>query len=577
MAIRNNNWYNLNEQRDYPVDDTASAISDSDLRLPSSLVTDLRLRWPVELGRYAFISAAAVTPGIVTVMIEVSETPNNTPNTATLIAGISVPKVELLQGRTYVLETFQDKVGGFIVFGSGTEENYSGKFSSPEQTLLTARAARAIRQPPIPSIRTSQSAAKLTGLINLTAAEPLFLSKETRVIDGVEFDNVIVFKLQERPNTDAQDSVFSEFAGDCGKRTGSRSCTDPQPVETINGVQPDCDGIITLDFKGCSVVGRNVTDCGVILDCSLGLSASCEPPPLPNLETGQLPSEIDPVLIPPVIPPEPPVGPDISISESATTILTLPYCDTFDDGFAYGFSPAGSSFFGFIADDSPGEAVCCEGNGGDMPPAYPPTANPDGCTTSQSVSNSASASWDVVPIIEVDSSYGVVSASGLSRTNISLFTSDVQCLFRRYTTDLKIRTGAVVGVAGSLQNAGILLNYRITDSGQVNYHLFLVDIDNSTVGIYFFNGVTTVELVAVEITDLRADDWYRISVTGVPAASQTSVDLTLNFDGITDPSLSATLNVSVSSNTFGQDNGNVGLYGRRSISYFSFWRVQEAT
>lgn len=107
--------------------------------------------------------------------------------------------------------------------------------------------------------------------------------------------------------------------------------------------------------------------------------------------------------------------------------------------------------------------------------------------------------------------------------------------------------------------------------------MFLIDVDNSTVGIYFFNGATTVELVAVEITDLRADDWYRISVTGVPSSSQTSVDLTLNFDGITDPSLSATLNVSVSSNTFGQDNGNVGLYGRRSLSYFSFWRVQEAT
>ena len=62
MAIRNNHWYNLNEQRDYPVDDTASALSDDGSRLPSSLIADLRLRWPSALGRYAFISAAAVTP-----------------------------------------------------------------------------------------------------------------------------------------------------------------------------------------------------------------------------------------------------------------------------------------------------------------------------------------------------------------------------------------------------------------------------------------------------------------------------------------------------------------------------------
>ena len=74
-------------------------------------------------------------------MIEVSETANNSPNTATLIAGVSVAKAELVQGRTYLLETFKDKVGGFITFGSGSEENFSGKFSSPEQTLLTARGS----------------------------------------------------------------------------------------------------------------------------------------------------------------------------------------------------------------------------------------------------------------------------------------------------------------------------------------------------------------------------------------------------------------------------------------------------
>jgi len=103
-------------------------------------------------------------------MIEVSETANNSPNTATLIAGVSVAKAELVQGRTYLLETFKDKVGGFITFGSGSEENFSGKFSSPEQTLLTARAARSIRQPPIPAMQIAQSGTQLTGLINLKPA-----------------------------------------------------------------------------------------------------------------------------------------------------------------------------------------------------------------------------------------------------------------------------------------------------------------------------------------------------------------------------------------------------------------------
>lgn len=555
MAIRNNHWYNLNEQRDYPVDDTASAISDDGLRLPSSLIADLRLRWPSTLGDYAYISAAAVTPGLVTVMIEVSETLHNS-NTSTLIAGISVPKLGLIQGRTYILETFADNVGGFITFGSGSEENFSGKFSSANQTLLTARAARQIRRPPVPSMQVSQSATKLTGLVNLEASSPLVLSKETRVIEGVEFDNVVVFKLQQELNTATGESVFAKFAGDCGRRTGSRTCPDPQPLETINGITPDCDGFITLDFKGCSVVGRNTSDCGVVLDCGLGLSESCEPAPLPNLVTGELPSEVDPVIIPPTPPPEPPVNPDISISESATTVLTFPYCDTFDDGVAYDFNAVGESLFGFIADESPSEFVCCQG-AASLPGG--------GCDESQSVSGG-------FEIIEVASSYGTVTRASGSRKNISLFTGDVQCLYREYQTHLKI-VNPDPGVADYYwANGGILINYRTTSSGVANYHLAQLDVSNSKFGIYFFNGVSNVPVLEVDVNDVRQDDWYEISFQADPQ-SYTSVRLTAILNGVTDPSISVSMDTLVSTSQFGEDSGNAGLHSNRSNTYFSFWRI----
>ena len=565
MVIRNNDWYNLNEQRDYPVDDTASATANNGTRLPSSLISDLRLRWPRALGRYAFISSVAVTPGIITLMIEVSSTPDNTPATSVLLAGISVPRSELTQGRTYVLETFQDKTGGFIVFGSGTEENYAGTFSSPEQTLLTARAARAIRPPPIPSMRIEQSATELAGLVNLTASSPLVLRKETRVIQGVEYDNVIVFRLEESAVTAAADSVFSRFAGDCGKRVGSRTCADPQPIETINGILPDCDGIICIEISGCAVVGKNVTDCGVIIDCNLGLSTSCDPGYLPDLTTGKLPSEFDPIIIPPVIPPEPPIPPDVSISESAITILSLPYCDMFDAGIAYGFNLIGSSAFGFIADDSPGEGVCCFG-----PPPAQDTGGGIDCDASQSIS----VSGGMVPVFEIDSSYGAISESAQARTNISVFTSDVQCLYRKYTTDIKITPG----VSGSQSNGGILLNYRLTEGGLENYLVARLDIATSEFGIYSFNGTSLVSLLSVVVPDARHDDWYRITLTAVPnIATQTSVDVTATLEGITDASVVVTMNLSVSSNVFGSDSGLAGLYSRRSFSYFSFWRVDEAS
>ena len=569
MSIRNNHWYNLNEQRDYPIDDTASALSDTGDRLTAALIQDLRLRWPTTYGQYAFISSVSVTPYIVTFMIEATNDLDNSPSSSVLIAGVSIPLSELTQGRTYIMQTFKEGVGGFVTIGSGVDQLFKGTFSTPRQTLLTPRAARATRTPPIPTIGIEQAATALKGVVNLTAIAPLQLSKETRVIDGVEYDNVIVVKLLEEPTEIATDTfsetVFSRFAGPCGRRVGSKSCVDPQPVETINGIGPDCDGVLTLEFEGCATVGRNIEDCGLVIDCNLGLSDSCDPPYLPTLDTGELPSEVPPVIITPPVPPEPPVGPDVSISETATTILALPYCDTFDDGMAYNFSPTGNSLFGIIADDSPGEDFCCVG---------PPNSNQDyGCDTSQSISVSSSV-FDVEPIPDVDASYGTIATAAQARKNISLFISDVQTLFRKFTTDVKITPGQ----PGSSLNAGILANYQTTLSGLSTYFLTLLDVENSTFGVYFFNGVQLIQLSEVVVTDVRTSDWYRITFQIVPdVISQTSVSFEASLDGINDPTIAVQINTSISSNLWGIDSGLSGLYVNRSRSYFSFWRIDEAS
>jgi hypothetical protein len=568
MSIRNNHWYNLNEQRDYPLDDMASALSDNGERLPAALISDMRLRWPITYGRYAFISSASVTPHIVTFMIEATNDLDNSPSSSVLIAGISIPLLEFIEGRTYALTTFKPGVGGFVTIGSAVDVPFKGVFSTPRQTLLTARAARYSRVPPISTLGIEQAASALTGVVNLTALAPLQLAKETRVIDGVEYDNVIVFRLVEEISDIAVDtftsSVYSRYAGPCGRRVGSKSCLDPQPVQTINGITPDCDGVIVLQFEGCATVGRNIEDCGVIVDCDLGLSSSCAPPYLPDLTTGKLPSEVPPVIIPPPIPPEPPVSPDVSISEVVVTVLALPYCDTFDDGIAYNFSPTGNSLFGIIADDSPGENSCCDGP--------PPALGGFGCDTSQSLSLSEST-WSVEPIPDVDASYGAISSAAQARTNISLFTADVQTLFRKYTTDAKITRGE----SGSLLNAGILVNYQATTSGLGSYFLTKLDLVNSTFGVYYFNGVQLVTLSEVKVIDARTGEWYRMTFKFVPdMVSQTSVAIVAELDGITDPSISVTISTSISSNLWGSDSGLAGLYANRSRSYFSFWRIDEA-
>ena len=541
MPIRNNHWYNLNEQQSYPLDDTASAIADNGSRLPSALIADLRLRWPVEYGAYSFVSSVAVTDHIVTVMIEASQSMTNSPLTSVLIAGISIAKSELIEGRTYNLETFKPNVGGFITFGSGAfQANYTGRFSTPNQGLLTARAARASRSPAIPSIKIEGVAQTLTGMVNLSAVAPLTISKQTKVINGDTYENVVVFGLADTSGSivgTATTSVFSQFAGPCGRRVGSKSCSDPQPILSLNSVTPDCDGVLTLEFSGCAVIGRNETDCGVIVDCGLGLSDACLPPYLPKLSTGELPSEVEPADIPEITDPDDGSSSDTPpiIDETVIVTMDLPFCQDFSQNRSSGFFQTAGSLFGFIADDSSDEPICSE--------------------------------------VLTTTSFGSISDAAQAKTNIAIFDLDAQCLFRRYQTDMKI----LAGVPGSRKNAGILMNYKANVGGLSTYLLALLDVAAGTFGIYFFNGVGLVTISQSAVAGLQTGKWYRVSFKALPNTSTyTSVNLTATVLGVED-SVSLTISSSVSSNLWVTDSARSGLYVDRSKSYFSYWSVNEVT
>ena len=566
MAIRNNHWYDLNSQRAYPLDIAASGLSDTGVLLPDAVIEDLRLRWPITLGKYAFLSALTITEHIVTVMFSACSTLDNSANDAVLLAGISIPDSEYVPNRTYVLETFEEGVGGFITVGLGNAEFFSGNFSTPNQGLLTARAARPSRVPPVSSISTLNAKEKLKGVVNFEALSPLSITKETRIIEGVEYDNVIVFRLVEDAEVETNlvdagltletESVFKSFSGDCGRRVGSKDCGSPEPLETINGIGADCDGILTLQFKGCGLIGRNITDCGIIIDCDLGLSGSCAPPPLPNLETGKLPSETAPRLIPPVIPPEPPVTPTNSISDSFSSVLGLPYCEPFDTTpglfplyFSNGSGPAAG--WAYAADDSPGEDYCC---------------GPSSCN---SVSDSDTGRM-VTDLSITSQSFG--TNTGLSETNINeaFFTADSQTLFRTIASDVKMLTPTL----GAKSNASVLLNKQ-SSSGLNTYWFVELDIANKSFGIYYWNGVSATNIQSVVVPTLSSNEWFRIKFSAKPTVSQTAVDLAAELEGITDPTITASISASVPSSSWGLDSGVSGIRTDRSKSLFSYFKIEE--
>ena len=613
MAVRNNHWYNINSQRNYPLDDTASCESDAGTRLPNGIIVDLRLRWASTYGTYAFVSSVAATDHIVTVMIEVSSTVDNSSADAMLIAGISVPREELTYGRTYVLNTFADNVAGFISLGNSTK-NFSGLFSTPAQSLITARAGRYDRVPPVSSLGINNAITTLNGVVNFEAIPPLKIERKSDLVIRTEsdqdkvFDEAIVFSLINESDTQGEEfpipgldagieNVFKDFAGQCGQRVISRTCGSPQPIETINGVVPDCDGVIKLKFKGCALVGKNDDDCGVVIDCATGLSNTCDPHPLPALDTGKLPSEDPPKLVPPTPLPEPPTPEPTSISETITTVFSLPFCQPFEEGtgIPVGFSTTSGYFAWAPGYDSPAEDYCCfyvdhsscSLSFSDSLSLYNSYSRLDSQSESTSESGSLVSYYETKNRDRYQSfdgesfwlnnqrkfwrnqSYGSNGPLAESLKNISLYTADVQSLFRKLSTDFLILDGTFT----AQHNAGVLINYKIDSNSLPSYLLAYVDVDNSVFSINRFNGISLQTIATTSLPALQTNKWYRVEFSADVASSFTGVSLTATLRNMSDGGSPTSLSGTIASNVYGTDSGLTGIYANKSRSLFSYYRI----
>lgn len=538
MTVRNHNWYNSNENRDYPLDDTASALDDAGVRLPQNIITDISLRYPQHLGNYPFVGAVAVTRSVVTVTLQVAMTKDNSDHSFVPLAVISVPIAELTEGRHYPLEAQYPGTAGYIVFGSGYEQIYSGRFSAPSQSLLMPRVSRGYRNLPVSSMAKLYNSTPLTGLVKLLGAAPIEVVKESREVLGIDRD-VIVVRLVDDPtaaqaNDQSTVNVFQLLSGPCAKRPESRTCGDPQPIQFVNSVAPDCNGVLELEFTGCAAIGKNLDDCGIVIDCSMGLTESCLPPAIPDAD-GLLPSEFAPAVIPPIPDPDPEPPPSDSISDSIIVIGELPFVTCFRDQISTDFLAVSGQFV-FAEDFSPSQPCLDE----------------------------------LDPHTEYSlASEGIVSAS---QRNAIIWTGfDVTTLFRQVTTDVKLMPGP----GGARHNGGLIINYRPHSNivGRYVYYIAEIDYDTQEFQIQRFNGTSFVPVVAVSVPGITLEDWYRISVFVLPGGGS-QVSLAATLDGVTDPGISASLGPFLVNNYLPAE-GSFGLGTYRSQSRFSFFRLEE--
>lgn len=467
MPRRNPHWYSLNGSREYPLDETASQRPDAGDRLPSDLLVDLRLRWPGHLGRYAFLSAASVTPYGLSLTFQATDDWENLAADCTPLAAVTVLRSDLQVGRAYGLLAQADGVHGYVVFGHGAERDYAARFSAPRQAWLAPRAARPYDLPLVTSLRRRGVATPLTGLVLLKGEDPVEVVRESREIGGVVRD-CIVIRLVEDP--DAATSVFETYAGPCAGRAESGNCPDPQPIQSINSVGPDCDGMVELVFQGCATVGQVVDDedqdlGGIVLDCGMSVTDACRPPYLPDDE-GRLPLEWDEYYVSDTgesVPEE-----DLTPSDEVVTVNDMPYTECFTDGVATNFAVKAGQF---DFEEDPTRPACADDESQGFPEyTYATLLHTEPCLSV----------WEGF---------------------------DITTLFRFVTVDLQ----PVETTSGSV-SGGVVYNYRPHSVVPGRFTYFYVGLEADRLALYRYDGYGYKLLGEVAVAPAYGT-WYQLSVS----------------------------------------------------------------
>jgi hypothetical protein len=271
MPIRNQNWYDLQSGRKYPIDDTSSCLDDSGNLLRNDIIVDCNIRFPETAGDALFIQSITITENILTIIIGAASSAGDV---ITTVAAISLPKpIEPI--INYPIAPIIPGIAGWLSFGHGALDVFSAKYSSLAQTKISPRNAHKYSALPIPSIRKQGLARALDGVITLTVDAPIVAEKKIVTINNKPAI-AIIFKLDTLTN-DLNYNPLSYFLGPCGVRPESGTCPG-QPIETLNNVTPDCNGNINILVENADIY-EIAGGGGFGIDIGLGLDDVCQKTP----------------------------------------------------------------------------------------------------------------------------------------------------------------------------------------------------------------------------------------------------------------------------------------------------------
>jgi hypothetical protein len=559
MEIRNLGFAASNESRFFPFDESASFVDDAGARPPLQLFADMKIMTPLGSGRYVYIGAMSVTPHIVTAIFMASD---DLEVGGSVIASIS-QTLPITLYYPYAVSGQIDGVGGWVSFGSVKDFLYQGKFSTPRQSLLSPLAARWFKAPPISSVR-AQGAAGLKGLVKLKGGNDFEIVKQCVHIpshavapyhenycsgDGEDnnFREAIVFNIKNTA-TDATRNVFDIYSGPCAPRPQSRNCGNPEPIEFIGPVAPDCDGNINIDLRGCievlpvrTVVSydefgdpvHNEDSSGVVLFCPLSLENACAS----NL----------------------PGGGGTFPTDYENECESVSYISTTDP--EEGFTPPAYTFDGGESAAAYEPPVTPEIESPDWKRRYGSFVTEDACN---SLSEGSSLSESASPLSCPSLVGGVYSRNALVYSPGSAPTG----FYKQVKAIVSLEQSGV----GALHNASVIINYQ---NGV--YYVAEIDWDGHYRGyklfrIAKFDGTKWATLTSTPVPELKTGDYYQLSIKSSPASDGTGGWLSADLSAI-GSDLSKSLGPTYAAD-YAPAAGLCGIGTNRSAARFTEFRVE---
>lgn len=603
MSIRNQNWYNLQSTRRYPLDENSTGLDDSNSFIRDDILVDCHIRFPGTYGKHVYVQGLTVSPGIVTVVFGVSA--ETGPVSGEPLAFLSVVK-PVTANVNYPIVGLKAGVSGWVAFGQGIENNFTGRYTSVQQSLVSPRCARAYKPLPVPTIGKLGLQGALQGVVKLLGELPVRVryaadaGAVVKIIDDAKApykDSVqaIVVELDQTQIT-TDYNPLQLFLGPCAQRPESGTCPKP-PIESINGVVPDCRGNINIVFENFEAV-RPFADCGgVDIISKNDLPAICDAlNPRKTHTTYQddccvagftVPTEADLATFPV---PQRTAGVIVKTADTGerwkleadlitwTATNSVEYCawpdptdkvpDIVIDETVPGPAYANVAIPACVDFSTCGGDALFTTQGGSF--RLGALLSPPGCPTC--VSNELDPETINSGRNELTLK-NVYAAQNAGAVNIATFNNSATDWALNKTISAEIRVGA----GGIERSGGVILNYqRALNDAQLLQTTFVAVVLDASRGqlrvLRYTDNSITVESTAT--MPVSTESWYRVSVTPINNGSTIALNVYAEKIAATNR-VTANMVVQIAAAAYGPLVGAAGIIASRSYAWFNKFTIIE--